>query len=164
MKHTTHIATVGLVLLTVCALGLTSAAGTKKQVTRPYKITGVTVGEITAVTATPTDYSITFNLVNVGEATHCGRYSNVGRSTLSLLTHTGTTEGTFTAANGDTVNWVGTIAGTTLTVTVTGGTGRFADGSGGFVAEIGNLVLDPMPPAVGGTVAYTFEGTGTATY
>ncbi len=164
MKHKTHIATIGLSLLTVCVLGLASPAGAQTQALRPYKITGVTVGEITAVTVTPTDYSISFNLMNVGEATHCGLYSNVGTTTLSLVTHTGTAQGTFTAANGDIVYWVGTIQGTTLTVAITGGTGRFADGSGGFVAEISNLVIDPMPPVVGGTISYTFEGTGEVSY
>jgi len=164
MKNRTQIATIGLAILTVCVLGPSWAAQAQEQVTRPYKITGVTVGEITAVTATATDVSITFNLVNVGEATHCGKYWNVGTTTLSLVTHKGTAQGTFTCANGDIIYWVGTIDGTTLTVTTTSGTGRFEGGSGGFVAEISNLVLDPMPPVVGGTISYTFEGTGAVTY
>jgi len=162
MKRRTQIAGIAFALLAACALALPSPAKPKQP--RPYKITGVTVGEITAVTVTPTDFSITFSLENVGQATHCGRYWNVGTTTLSLITHTGTAEGTFTAANGDEIEWEGTIHGTTLTVTVIGGTGRFADGSGGFVAEISSLVLDPMPPVVGGTISYTFEGTGSASY
>ena len=161
MKHKTHIATIGAAIL-VCVLALPLAA----QVTRPYKITGETVGVITEVTA---DYTITFDLVNVGQATHCGRYWNVGTTTLSLITHRGTAQGIFTAANGDLIEWEGVIAPTVdgrtiLTVTVTGGTGRFADGSGGFVAEISNFVIDPMPPAVGSIVSYTFEGAGAASY
>jgi len=71
---------------------------------------------------------------------------------------------TRTNNNGDTIYWVGTIEGATLTVTSTSGTGRFEGGSGGFVAEISKLVLDPMPPVVGGTISYTFEGTGAVTY
>lgn len=164
MKNTTRIASVGLAILAISALCLSSAAGTKKQVTRPYTLTGVTVGEITAVTATETDVAITFSLESVGQASHCGRYSNVGSATLSLVTGMGTAEGTFKAANGDLIYWVGVIEGTTLTVTGTGGTGRFAGGSGGFVAEISNLVIDPIPPVVGGVIAYSFEGTGTLTY
>ncbi len=164
MKSKTQIPKIGFAVLAGCAICLSAAAEPKQQVSRPYKITGVTVGEITAVTVTTNDLLISFNLVNVGEATHCGRYLNVGTTTLSLVTHTGTAEGTFSAANGDIIYWVGVIKGTALTVTATGGTGRFAGGSGGFVAELSNVIIDPLPPVVGGIISYTFEGTGRVSY
>lgn len=156
MKIKTQFVSLGLAALVIGALSVSNAAGAGNQVTKPYKIKGETVGQITSVSGS----TITFDLVNVGEATHCGRYYNVGTTTLSLATLTGTAEGVFTAASGEEVYWVGTISGTTLTVTMTGGTGKYAGGSGGFVAELTNLELD----LDSGTITYDFAGRGEVTY
>ena len=147
------------IVLAVCALCLCLGTGADKQVTRPYKIKGVTTGEITSFS--PETMTITFRARNTGEATHCGAYSNTLTGSLSLATLQGSSQGLFVCANGDQIGWTATISGATLTVTATSGTGRFEGGSGGgFVAELDNIVvdLDEM------TISYTFEGRGTVTY
>lgn len=78
------------------------------------------------------------HLEGEGTASHLGKFTVVGEITLNLATASGTGTGTYTAANGDelTVTSVGSavlaggIATVTETVTVTGGTGRFAGASG----------------------------------
>ena len=130
--------------------------GAGKQVTKPYKITGETKGVITSFIGG----TITFTAINVGEATHSGKYYNELTGSLSLVSHQGTSEGVFVCANGDEITWTGTINGTTLTVTATGGTGRFEGGSGGFVATMENIVVDLS----GMTLSYTFTGSGKVTY
>ena len=99
-------------------------------------------------------------MVNLGEATHSGRYWNEFTGSLSLATFQGDSEGTFVCANGDEIYWTGTINGPTLTVTATGGTGRFAGGHGGFVADLFDIDinLDDL------TLSYSFDGTGEVTY
>jgi hypothetical protein len=73
-----------------------------------------------------------------GTASHLGRFTVVGDITLNLATATGSGSGTYTAANGDvlSVTSVGQavvaagFATVTETVTITGGTGRFAGATG----------------------------------
>ena len=74
-----------------------------------------------------------------GTATHLGRYAATFHATVNVLDGTATGTYTFTAANGDqlfsTFTGLGVPAGGTLsniveTLTITGGTGRFA-GAGG---------------------------------
>jgi hypothetical protein len=92
-----------------------------------------------------------------GNATHAGRYHNVGDGAMSLTTGAIMTgAGTVTAANGDTIHWVWT--GTA--VVFDGGTGRFENASGFMVMN----VLSQEPPADNGdgtftlTILYQFEG------
>ena len=79
-----------------------------------------------------------------GTATYLGRYTELITMEINLLTMSSTGAATFTAANGDTLT--ATVAGqatrtspTTLSIvevyTITGGTGRFADATGGFTLE-----------------------------
>jgi hypothetical protein len=158
--------TKGIITVAVCALCMSLGMGAGKQVRKPYKITGEVVGQITSVTLAPdgkTPIAITFEAVNVGEATHCGRYWNeITAGQLSLVTFQGTSQGVFYPADDkkSTVTWTGTIAGTTLTVTATGGTGRFAGGSGGFVAQMDNIELDFDNM----TLSYTYKGSGEVIY
>jgi hypothetical protein len=142
----------------VCTVCLGLAFGAAKEPTKPYKITGFSTGDITSFD--PATMTITFTMVNAGQATHCGRYWNEFTGSLSLLTLEGDSEGTFVCANGDLIYWTGIINGPTLTVTATGGTGRFADGTGGFVADLYDIDinLDDM------TLSYSFEGTGEVSY
>ncbi len=158
--------TKGIITVAVCTLSLCLATGAGKQVSKPYKISGEVAGQITSVTLAPdgkTPIGITFEAVNVGEATHCGRYWNeITHGQLSLVTFQGTSEGVFYTADDKktTIIWTATIAGTTLKVTATGGTGRFAGGSGGFVAQMDNIELDFDNM----TISYTFKGSGEVIY
>ena len=148
-KHTT--------VLAACAVCLCFGIGAGKQVTKPYKITGDVVGEILSVSP---DYTITFKAINIGEATHSGRYYNELTGRLSLVTHQGTSEGLFVCADGSKITWTATINGTILTVTATGGTKRFQGGTGGFVAEMEDIVVDLKNKVL----SYTFKGIGEVTY
>jgi hypothetical protein len=73
-----------------------------------------------------------------GTASHLGRFTLVADFTLNLATATATGRVTFIAANGDALTGTvtgravvgGGIAAVTETVTITGGTGRFAGATG----------------------------------
>ena len=75
-----------------------------------------------------------------GTASHLGRFTTVGIITLNLATASGTGTVTYTAANGDMLTGTATgqavvgggFADVTETVTITGGTGRFAGAAGTF--------------------------------
>lgn len=75
-----------------------------------------------------------------GTASHLGRFTTVANITLNLATATGSGTVTYTAANGDMLSGTATgqaviaagIATVTETVTITGGTGRFAGAAGTF--------------------------------
>ena len=75
-----------------------------------------------------------------GIASHLGRFTTVGNITLNLATASGTGTVSYTAANGDVLNGTSIgqavitagIATVTETVTIIGGTGRFAGATGTF--------------------------------
>ena len=75
-----------------------------------------------------------------GVASHLGRFTTLGIITLNLATASGTGTVTYTAANGDVLGGTATgqavvgggFATVTETVTITGGTGRFAGATGTF--------------------------------
>lgn len=77
-------------------------------------------------------------LEGTGTASHLGRFTTVGVITLNLATASGTGTVTYTAANGDMLSGTATgqavvgggFATVTETVTITGGTGRFAGATG----------------------------------
>jgi len=79
-----------------------------------------------------------------GTATHLGRYTAVFEAIVNLLDGTATGSYTFTAANGDQLSATftglgvpagGTLASITETLTITGGTGRFAGAGGTLVVK-----------------------------
>jgi hypothetical protein len=78
------------------------------------------------------------HLEGEGTASHLGRFTVVADFTLNLATATGSGSVTYTAANGDVLTGTvtgqavvgGGIAVVTETVTITGGTGRFAGATG----------------------------------
>ncbi len=77
-----------------------------------------------------------------GTASHLGRFTLVADFTLNLATAAASGSVTFTAANGDVLTGTvtgravvgGGIAAVTETVTITGGTGRFAGATGTLTA------------------------------
>ena len=151
----TVLATAGLLALVVAAAGVSVASS--RQVSRPFKIKATVTGEITSVSP---DLTITYTIKDVGEATHCGRYSNEGTFTYSLASATGTGEGTFVAADGSKFFWTCVAAPESFTVTSTGGTGRFEGGTLEFVGQTDNVQVD----LIAGTVSYTYVGSGEITY
>jgi len=98
-----------------------------------------------------------------GTATYFGRYTEHVTMAINIPTLSSTGSATFTAANGDTL--LAAVAGqatrtspTTLAIvevyTITGGTGRFADATGGFTLE---STLDQTTGASSGTFSGTID-------
>ena len=157
----TKVTTVGCILALVF-LGTTSAQPKASGTARPFKATGIVAETIT----NPDGVSGAF--VVVGTATHLGKFvSNVDYQVTAatpdlsvLFVHVW---GKFTAANGDTIQidipeWVvdHTVTPPTSTglANIIGGTGRFANASGSYVANI-----SPADAAPGVTQIWTAEGT-----
>lgn len=105
----------------------------------------------------------TATLTGTGEASHLGRYTIAGTLTVDYSTLQATGQTTFTAANGDTLT--ANITGTAVkasssatdhaykvsgTLTVTGGTGRFA-------GRTGTATFRGLSPQ-GGQFTITFDG------
>ena len=100
-----------------------------------------------------------------GNATHLGRFTLDSRHVVNFVDFTGAGTAEFTAANGDklTTNVTGVATPQDTpgvffiveTLTVTGGTGRFAGATGQFVVE---RLSFPSGPA-NGTTSGSFEGT-----
>jgi len=92
------------------------------------------------------------HLVGTGTATHLGRYTLVVDYVLSLVTIAGSERMTLTAANGDVLTAEGTAQGTPSedgqslssleSLTITGGTGRFAGATGSFILRQVNIAAD----------------------
>lgn len=82
-----------------------------------------------------------------GVATHLGRFTTASVITLNLATASGTGVVTYTAANGDELTGTATgqavvgggFATVTETITITGGTGRFA-GATGTITRVRRIV------------------------
>jgi hypothetical protein len=97
-----------------------------------------------------------------GNATHLGRYSLAIPHVVDMATRTAAGTYEFVAANGDTLiaEFTGFAMPTATpgvlviveTATITGGTGRFAGASGGFICE-------RQFDAIAGTTVGYFEGT-----
>lgn len=100
-----------------------------------------------------------------GTGTHLGNFSGAGTVLFTfqpsgLVLGEGTV--TFVAANGDELDtefsgYLDPLTGTaTVTFVITGGTGRFAEAQGQFVADV-TTIPGPQP-------AFTFTADGTITY
>ena len=157
-------------VLAVAALAPASALAKAGGTDRPVK--GTAAGGFTAVVATlhiATDVS--------GVMTHLGKYTSHFEGTAEIVGGRTLGEGTFTtvAANGDELTGTFTLNGAlptgevhtaTVVLTVTGGTGRFADASGTITVP---LLLTPscfLEPSCPGALVETLEGqlTGTISY
>ncbi len=146
---------IALALAAFAVLGLAGPAAAQEQV--PFK--GKLEGDATRG-------AVHFPYVDVlvegtGEATQLGEFTFAFPHTVNLLTRTAIGTYHFVAANGDTLTADGTgiatpIGGGVLyieeTMTITGGTGRFAGASGSFEVE-------RLYDTVAGTTVGSFEGT-----
>ena len=140
-----------LAAVAVCALMLPVVGSTKNPVQRPFQIRGEMV-----ISLNLTDGS--FVAPNWGEATHVGRYTNLGTGWMNPDLEIIYAEGTMVAANGDQAFW--TMHGPTW-MDVEGGTGRLQNLTGRVA-----WVFSPTDYVVEGNImtiygAYTGEGTVT---
>jgi hypothetical protein len=128
-------------------------------------VKGTASGNVTVTLGAPLHIAIDLN----GVATHFGRYSVHAEADAEILGGEVAGDGPFTAttANGDQLTGTFTVTGplpsgtvheTTAVLTITGGTGRFADASGTFTSE--NLVTPTCiaEPSCAGLLLETLEG------
>jgi hypothetical protein len=146
----------GLALAVLAVLGLAGPTTAGEQV--PFR--GVLEGSFTStpIPGTPTALVVAGG---TGQATQLGHFSFDFPLTVNLVLQAGTGTYTFTAANGDKV-FADVVAQSSLLpnglrrvveiATITGGTGRFAGATGGF---IGDRLLDRAT----GVVLGFFDGT-----
>jgi len=145
-----------LAVLAVFALSLTALAGDKNPVTRPVK---VNADVVFIVNLDPTALGEAVGLGN-GEGSHVGRFAVHAAGSFDFETSEFVGEGILTAANGDLLYFKMRRLGG---VQFTGGTGRFANATGGYM-------LTPTTPAeqrvVDGQliVMFSYTGQGTITY
>jgi hypothetical protein len=147
--------TASLALAIVAALELAGPVTAGEQV--PFK--GRLEGD---VTRTPDPPLVLADVDATGNASHLGRFTLDIPHVVDTTTRTAVGSYQFTAANGDTVyaEFTGLATPTDVpgvlyieeTVTITGGTGRFARASGSFKAE-------RWFDMVAGTTTGFFEGT-----
>jgi hypothetical protein len=137
------------VVVLVAAVGVLTLAARASAEERPHKSRG------TAQFTSPTEF------VGSGEATHLGRYTEVGCARFTPTDDPTVlridARSVYTAANGDRLcaTFVGQLNGLTGVITATatyeGGTGRFRDADGS--ATLSGQMLP------GGTIVVTVEGT-----
>jgi len=149
----------GLTALAVCALVLSVVGSAKHPVERPFKASGIGTSVIDA-TGTAGTYQIVGNATHLGQMVLTGPWQITGGDFVGFTYLVFHVAGTYTAANGDTIEvdcplWVtqydavGNPVTSTGLVNVVGGTGRFANASGSYVGNI-------YP---GDTLTFTAEGT-----
>ena len=126
-------------LVAAFAVSLASVAVSAVAAETPFK------GTVNAVETSHLVFPIaSVNREGTGTATYLGKYTEHVTLQVNVLTMSSTGTATFTAANGDTLS--ASVVGqatrtgpTTLSIvenyTITGGTGRFADATGGFTLE-----------------------------
>jgi hypothetical protein len=139
-------------LVAAFAVSLASFAVSAAAAETPFK--GTVNAVETGMVVPPTRF---LDREGTGTATQLGRYTEHVTMAIDLPTMSSTGAATFTAANGDIL--LATVAGqatrtspTTLSIvevyTITGGTGRFADATGGFTL---NSTLDQVTGVSSGT-------------
>ena len=155
--------TIILAILAVAAIGPAAALGKPHGTDRPVK--GTASGTVTVTLGAPLGITIDFT----GVASHFGKYSAHVEADGEIIGGEVVAQGTFTAvaANGDqqtgTIVFSGPLPSgdthpTTAAITITGGTGRFADASGTITSQ--NLVTPTCfaEPSCPGLIIETLEG------
>ncbi len=104
----------------------------------------------------------------VEEASHAGRLTAQGVGLVDPLTGASTGMGTDTAANGDELHWVGSAtllpSGALMgDVHLAGGTGRFADATGGFSYQM-PATIEPTEDPLVSIVSGSYRATGKIRY
>ena len=166
------------ILVGLCIFGIGCSDQMSTSPTSPTTAASVSTATLTSVSAAsvsdhplPFRGSLTAKEIDIvtfptlladgeaeGTATHLGRYAATFNATVNVLDGTATGSYTFTAANGDQlfstfiglgVPAGGGLASITETLTITGGTGRFA-GAGGTLAV--QRTLDQTTGASSGSI------------
>jgi hypothetical protein len=151
-----HSFAASLALAIFAVMGLTGPAAAGEQVPFKGSLDGV-------VTITPLDPPfVRVDVDATGNATHLGQFSLAIPHIVNRANGTAIGTYEFTAANGDTLSadFTGQATPTAIpgvlyieeTVTITGGTGRFAGATGSFTVE---RLFDTIT----GTTVGSFEGT-----
>jgi len=137
--------------LAVCALVTALSASAKESVPRPFNMKA----DSQQVWQLDDDYNPIQMLVaeGWGLATHCGAI------TMEMYD---LTTGAITAANGDQISFFW-IPGE-MTVTITGGTGRFDGAAGEFTMTVLSQTVTVDPVAMTMTVQLTWTASGTIIY
>jgi hypothetical protein len=155
MKRYSSAPSLGLAVLAVLGLAGRVPAG------EPVPFLGRLDGVVT-ITGAPPIVSVVVNAT--GNATQLGQFTLAIPHTLDLRTRTATGSYQFTAANGDrliatfkgqgkTTPTPGVIA-IVETATITGGTGRFAGATGGFISQrLFNRVTGKTTGSFQGTIS-----------
>jgi hypothetical protein len=151
-----HSSAASVAFAALAVLGLAGPAAAGEQV--PFK--GRLDGIVTVTPLTPPFVSVLVEAA--GNATHLGQFSLAIPHVVNRATRTAVGSYEFTAANGDTLfaDFTGQSAPTATPgvlsiveiATITGGTGRFAGATGGFISE---RLFD----SIAGTTIGSFEGT-----
>lgn len=146
-------------ILLICIVAFPVDAQAKTQITRSWRGTGKLTMTVTPCGETEG----IFHNEEDGRATHVGNYHNVGDGRINLVTGAFSSgQGTMTAANGDTIDWVLSEDGTA--VVITGGTGRFKNARG-VVGFTPISQEDPVANPDGSiTVVVVLRYRGTITY
>jgi hypothetical protein len=150
----------GLTALAVCALVLPTVGSSKHPVERPFKAAGIFTMAADSNDPLLGTFEIVGNATHLGKFVFPGDWQIVGATDTGLVFHIW---GTYTAANGDTIevdcpDWVtqydanGNAVTSTGVVNIIGGTGRFANASGSYVGNI--FPGDPMPFTAQGVISY----------
>jgi hypothetical protein len=145
-----------VVVLTLTAVGGTSAVAQANGTNRPWKASGSGVSTFTP--GTPN----TISADGDGKAAHLGKstfHNDIVCSTQDCLN--GTSSITIVAANGDIVTATGVIVNGVNNATITGGTGRFAGASGSFTVTTSNVAGVPGNPF---QRTFDFEQSGAISY
>ena len=167
----TPVAVAGLVLA-LAVLGPSAALGKAGGTDRPVK--GTTSGTVTGKLGSPLGITIDLS----GVATHLGKYSVHVDAVGVISGGEVLVDGTFTvvAANGDQLTGTTTFTSplsqlaevhtTTAFLTITGGTGRFADASGTITSQNLETPICFAEPSCPGLIIDTLEGqlTGQISY
>ncbi len=145
-----------LAVLALCALALTTFAGDRNPVTRPFKVKGDVVF---IVSQDPTTFGEAVG-ISEGQATQVGKFEVNTAGSFDFGTGEFIGEGVMTTANGDLIYFKMRNLGW---VEFTGGTGRFENATGGHMVE------PTAPPEQGEVegqwiVTFSYTGEGTITY
>lgn len=145
-----------LAILALCALALTTFAGDRNPVTRPFKVTGDIVFIVSQDPATLGEAVG----ISEGQTTPVGKIVVKTAGSYDFETGNFIGEGVMTTASGDLIYFKMRNLGW---VEFTGGTGRFENATGGHTVE------PTAPPEQGEVegqwvVTFSYTGEGTITY
>lgn len=145
-----------LAILALCTLALTSLAGDRNPVTRPFKVKGDFVFIVNQDPATLGEAVG----ISEGKGSHVGKFLVHTTGSFDFESGDFVGEGVLTSANGDQIYFKMRNLGW---VEFTGGTGRFVNVAGGHTIE---PIAPPEQGDVDGqwTVSFSYTGEGTITY